>query len=108
MSLDTSPIYSELASDPDLGIIVEMFVEEMPARIEAIEGLLAAKDWEGLRRTAHQLKGSAGSYGFDPVSPIAAELEAAVREDSTEEDIQRHVDQLVSVCRRVSAGPASL
>ena len=64
-------VYSRLAGDPDLGEIVDLFVEEMPERVATLLDQLQAQDWEGLRRTAHQLKGAAGSYGFDMISPCA-------------------------------------
>ena len=53
------PIYSRLADDLDLRDIVEMFVEEMPGRVETLLNQLESADWDGLRRTTHQLKGAA-------------------------------------------------
>ncbi len=100
----TGPLYSSLGGDPDLGEIVEMFVEEMPNRIENLLLQLEASDWDGLRRTAHQLKGAAGSYGFDPISPCAAKLEGTIRRREPEELICRAVDELVQMCNRVRRG----
>ena len=101
---ENAPLYSYLASDPDLGEIVELFVDEIPNRIALLLEQLDADDWEGLRRTAHQLKGAAGSYGFTPVSPCAAELERRLREDNPEDLIHQAVDDLVAMCRRMRAG----
>ena len=38
------------------------------------DGQLAAADLNGLKTLAHQLKGAAGSYGFQPISDAAAAL----------------------------------
>ena len=93
--METEPLYSSLGSDPDLAEIVEMFVEEMPDRVAMLLEQLDSSDWEGLRRTAHQLKGAAGSFGFDPISPCAARLETTLADSEPEEQIRKAVDELV-------------
>ena len=102
-SLQKEPIYSTLVGDPDLEELVELFVSEMPNRIATLESLLAQCDWDSLRRTAHQLKGAAGSYGFAPISPSAARVEDAVRQASPEEKIGQAVAELVELCQRAQA-----
>ncbi len=82
-------IYSLLGGDPDLGDIVEMFVDEMPGRTATLLDQLNAGDWEGLQRTAHQLKGAAGSYGFGPILRSAAQVENAVRDGEPAERVAR-------------------
>lgn len=102
--LQTKPLYSTLANDPDLGGIVELFVEEMPNRIASLQQCLAESNWEELRRVAHQLKGAAGSYGFHPISPVAAHLEQLIKQSQPEEEVLRAVEELVEMCRSVRAG----
>ena len=97
-------LYSTLAEDPDLAEIVEMFVDEMPERIEQILNCFESEDWTGLQRASHQLKGAAGSYGFPSITPCAGILEAAVRQTRPEEEIRKAVDELVAMCRSVRAG----
>ncbi len=98
------PLYSTLGGDPDFGELVELFVEEMPERIEGFLDLLDAEDWESLRRNAHQLKGAAGGYGFEPITRAAAQAEAAVRDGQPEPQIRQAVEDLVHLCRRARAG----
>jgi len=98
------PLYSNLGSDPDLGEIVELFVEEMPGRIETIVEQYNAGDWDSLRRTAHQLKGAAGSYGFEQVTPVAAHLERSIDTSEPEEQVRGAVEQLIDYCQRLRAG----
>jgi HPt (histidine-containing phosphotransfer) domain-containing protein len=100
----TSLLYSKLASDPDLAEIVDMFVEEMPGRVAALQEQLNSADWDALSRTAHQLKGAAGSYGFDPLSPCAGKVETAVRNGEPEQAIRETVNELVDMCNRVRGG----
>ncbi len=97
-------LYSTLAEDPDLAEIVEMFVDEMPDRVEKILNCFESEDWEGLRSASHQLKGAAGSYGFSTITPCAGVLEATVKQTKSEDEIRSAVEDLVSMCRNVRAG----
>ena len=97
-------IYSQLAADPDLSDLVELFVQGMPDRINALKTHARSRDWQQLTRTAHQIKGAVGSYGFGEVTPYAARLEAAARNGSQEEDILSALDELLSLCRQVRSG----
>ncbi len=98
------PLYSSFATDPELSEIVELFVEEMPGRIQTLVEQYASGDWEGLRRTAHQLHGAAGSYGFDEISPMAARLERFLSTGEQEEPIRGAVERLIGGCKRARAG----
>ena len=102
--MNTQFVHSSLAADPDLGELVDLFVDELPNRLDALKTQAESADWEQLRRTAHQLKGAAGSYGFDAITSPAARLEHAAREGCQEEDILLALEELISLCRRVRAG----
>jgi len=97
-------IYSSHAQDPDLSDLVDLFVAEMPDRVANILSRFESRDWEGLQRAAHQLKGAAGSYGFAPITPVAARLESAIRQNEPEASIRKAVEDLVALCRRMRAG----
>ena len=96
-------IHSTLAGDPVLGELVAEFVAEIPGRVARIQRQQEAGDWNALRRTAHQLRGAAGSYGFEPVTPLAEQLESLLAGDAPPEEIARAVDELVAHCQRITA-----
>jgi PAS domain S-box-containing protein len=102
--IPTAFVYSHLATDPHLGELVDMFVQEMPGRISTLQAQANTRNWELLARTAHQLKGSAGSYGFHEITPCAAALEVAARDAQKEDRILAVLDELLSVCRRARSG----
>ncbi len=102
--MNSPVVYSTLAADPDLADLVEMFVEEMPGRIQSLETQASGRNWEQLRRTAHQLKGAAGSYGFIDITPRAARLEHAAKNPDQEDEILLALDELLSLCRGVQSG----
>lgn len=96
-------IYSPLAAHPQLDRLVDLFVEEMPKRINALQAHAGNRDWYEVGRLAHQLKGAAGSYGFHEITPCAAALEAAARGGQPER-AKEALDELVRLCRSVRAG----
>ena len=102
--MNTIFVYSSLAADPDLGELVEMFVQEMPDRINALETQMRSRNWDQLTRTAHQLKGAAGSYGFEAITPYAARLESAARDAQREDRILAALEELLDLCRRMRSG----
>jgi CheY-like chemotaxis protein len=97
-------IYSRLAADPHLGELVDMFVQEMPGRIIALQAQANTRNWEQLARTAHQLKGAAGSYGFPEITPYAARLEVAARDAQQEDRILAALNECLSLCRLARPG----
>jgi len=103
-SLEQDVYYSSMGDDADLSEIVRMFVDEMPDRIKKLNSCYEADDQEGLGRAAHQLKGAAGSYGFDQITPYAGCLESAVRENHSDDEVKQALDALVGACEKVRAG----
>lgn len=101
---ETTPLYSNLSDDPDLSGIVAIFVEEMPDRVAAIERAFEAANWDIVQRLAHQMKGAAGSYGFDQVTPYAWRLELAARARNDHFELRNAFDEFVGVCQRIRTG----
>jgi HPt (histidine-containing phosphotransfer) domain-containing protein len=85
------PIVSRLATgDPRFRAIVEEFIDQLDAHMEAIEYAWNERDYEALRNRAHYLKGAGGSVGFDEFTEPSAHLEQlakAEQEDGVEEAI---------------------
>jgi HPt (histidine-containing phosphotransfer) domain-containing protein len=96
------PLLSTLAGDPDMAELVTMFVSEMPERIAALQDAIGHSDLETLRKLAHQLKGSAGGYGFQPITESAAVVERSAKAPEPLEMIRKSADELIDLCRRAS------
>ena len=101
----TAPIISTLASDPDMGELIQLFVEEIPERVRTLQDFWQRKDLNELKRIAHQLKGSGGGYGFASLGAAAGTLEHTLMQTPAAqpdlESIARQVDELVNLCSRV-------
>lgn len=100
---------SEFAGDPEMREILELFVQEMPARITELEASWANGELDKVGRLAHQLKGAGGGYGFPVISDAAAALEQSIKgldgapTGAVLASMKEQVDALVDLCRRASA-----
>ena len=101
----SEPIYSDLAqSDPAFSDIVELFVDGLNQRLEAMQDALQANDMDCLRRLTHQLKGSGGGHGYPTLSQNASALEQQILEGATGE-ITHGLDELASLIARIKVLP---
>lgn len=109
VKMASGPIRSAFAGDADMAELVREFVAEMPERVRGLEALWQTQALEDLRRSAHQLKGSGGGYGFGPLSEAAAVLESELeslgrgQRDASTMRLREAYERLVGVCRRVAA-----
>ena len=87
--------------------MVEAFIAEAPRRAGIIEEALAGQDRRLLAELAHQLKGTAGVFGFPRVAEIAEVIHRAATEQEGWQQIQADVAELVLLCGQLSAKPLS-
>ncbi len=104
MSAGKSAIYSSLGNDPDFQELVELYVAEMPERIDRLKQLFASGNFHELNRFAHQIKGSAGGYGFEEISPAAARVEHAATSTPNLDELEQSLHELLDLCSRVRGG----
>ncbi len=113
-------ILSEFRGDPDMVEMVELFVNELPERIKAMQEAATENNFDALKRHAHQLKGAGGGYGFPMLSTVAGALEDAITRSGIETTsasrspqatpdeqvltkIRQDLDELLLLCGRVRA-----
>ncbi len=78
--VESDPCSGQVEIDKDLEDIIPMFMENKAEQIRELEHCITTKDLEGVRRTAHKLKGGFNMYGISLLGTICADLEqAAVR-----------------------------
>lgn len=105
-------LVSEFHNDPDMLELIELFVEELPARVEVISQALAQRDHDKLLRLTHQLKGAGAGYGFPTISAAAAAVEHTIRVLGADAFTERptvlaqQVQSLVHLCERACAKAA--
>ncbi len=106
---NSGPIQSQFANDPDMKELVELFISELPQRIDAINTAFQAGDTNSLKRLAHQLRGASAGYGYPTLGTAAGAVEDGLRSlapTETSRVIARlgaEVAALIDMCRRASA-----
>ena len=96
----SEPIQSDFEGDPEMRELIDLFVSEMPSKASRLSDLFEGQQIDDLQRLAHQLKGSAGGYGFGVISDVAGELENALKTQSELENARSQVEQLIDLCQR--------
>ncbi|MEK6644319.1 MAG: Hpt domain-containing protein [Planctomycetota bacterium] len=91
---------SELAGDSEMLELIEMFVDELPARVQALQDAVKENDLAALATLAHQLKGSAGGYGFPWITEAAKALENSTKQAADLSAIQTQLETLTDLCNR--------
>lgn len=104
-SLDKgATLRSDLADDPDMSEVLELFICELPRRVETVLNAWTTGEVQGLKRIAHQLKGSCAGYGFPTIGSAAERVEAKLDAGTELKNIRLEVDELVDLCRRAARG----
>jgi HPt (histidine-containing phosphotransfer) domain-containing protein len=103
---DRDELLNRLSGDEDLlADVIKMFVEDCPARIEAIRGAVERGDAARIRSETHALKGAAGNLSAFAVFAAARALEAAAAEARLDavgelcDRLSRDADRLVALLR---------
>jgi PAS domain S-box-containing protein len=75
-------VWGDLGGGPDgdpafLASLIDKFMQEVPARLRALDEALRSRDGGAAARAAHSLKGSAGVLGARPMAAAALRTEEA-------------------------------
>ncbi len=88
------------AGDPGvIDEVVDAFLGDLEARVDAIAAAVAAGASEDLHQQAHRLKGASGGLGARHLADACGELERIGRAGSTE-GAERHLDRLRAEAER--------
>lgn len=98
------PVYSAYGNDVNLAELVEIFVRDLPSRVDTLRSHCVEEDWESLARVAHQLNECACSYGFAHLGTLAARLEHTCREAQAEMRVEQALEDLAEYSERVRPG----
>jgi len=93
-------LFSEFAGDVDMAEIIDLFVDELPGRMDELRSAIADGATADVKRLAHRLKGAAGGYGFGPITAVAGELELAIGRGEGAAETQEIVGRLLAMCAR--------
>ncbi len=97
-SLQEEPLFSSMADSPAMIELIASFCDELPSKLRAVEEAYATEDMGKLEALSRSLKGEAGSYGFEPITDAAAEIEKAVRKETPNKELKPIVGELTKLC----------
>lgn len=92
--------------------LVDLFVSELPRKIESLRAAFERGEAADLARLAHQIKGAADGYGFASITEAAAAVEGVLRRgdggdggpESALEAVRTQLDGLIELCARAAQG----
>jgi CheY-like chemotaxis protein len=102
-SLRQEPLLSSFAQDRQMLPLIDSFIKELPLRIREIETAYSANDLDALLKACRNLKGEAGSFGFEPISSAASDVENAVHAEKTKAELKKPFSDLVRLCSQARA-----
>jgi histidine phosphotransfer protein HptB len=82
--------------------LILMFLEDCPQRFTTLQGAVTLMNWELIRKEAHGLKGASGNMGANQMQFLAAAVEKAP-EETTSEEILRSFEALCDEYARVES-----
>jgi len=101
------PLRSTLASDPDMHELIQLYIQDLPTRLEGIRSAMSTGNLNEVRRLSHQLRGASAGFGFAPIGLVAAEVEETIKAIHEQADamdrVRPLVEKLDALCRRVAA-----
>ncbi len=71
-------------TDSDDVELIELFLAELPNRVQSLNQAADSGDFAHMNRLAHQLKGAAPGFGFDSIGNAAALLEERLKTSNLE------------------------
>jgi HPt (histidine-containing phosphotransfer) domain-containing protein len=99
---EQTAISSELANDPDLCIVAEMFVERLNQLTDSIKQAMQDGDVKKLKDLFHEIKGAGGSAGFPILTEKSAYIEKLII-DNKPDELKKSLDEFYNICSRVEA-----
>jgi HPt (histidine-containing phosphotransfer) domain-containing protein len=80
--------------DPELLLdLIQMFLDDGPCKVAAVQEGLAKGDFDQAERAAHSLKGSSGNLGAQLLQNVCEEMQLATRQHRLDES-RRLAEQL--------------
>ncbi len=98
------PLHSRLATHPRLARVARSFCEQLPYKLDEMQGALSGGDFKALNALAHWLKGAGGTVGYDAFFEPARDLEHACAEADAS-DAQHQMERLHQLALRLVAPP---
>lgn len=75
-TFDADALIAEYGDEDLIAELVQLWLDQAPPQMQAIDAAIAAADGPGLKRAAHKMRGSIATFGADEAVSLAERLEA--------------------------------
>jgi len=103
--VNDEPLLSRFHEDPAMRDMVADFCDGLPGQLRALRELQEAEDRQGIQKWSRTMRGTAGSFGFDPLVAAAEAIELAVGAEANDQSLGRSVGEFMDLAKRVT-GPS--
>ncbi len=86
--------------DPDLEDLIPGFLKNRILEVEKLRSELDQNNFESIASMGHSIKGVGGGYGFDLMSELGANIEAAAKNNNADA-IRENIERLDDYLKRV-------
>ncbi len=100
-SAGAAGLQSQCKDDPDMRHFIPAFVASLPEQVTRLMDLLDRGNVAELKKLIHNLKGTAGVYGFGSISESATQVEALTDCTAVAKDMAVQIQALVELIRHV-------
>ena len=104
IEVEMRPLRSIYADDEVIADIIPAFVHNMPRYISDLRASVARGDWQGGARICHDLKGTAGGYGFPQIGQVAQNIEQELKGSCQLAVIEHHLADVTKLCQLAELG----
>jgi len=101
--VNEEPILSRFHEDPAMRDMIGEFCDSLPARLCQLRELEGAADHDGITQWARALRGSAGSFGFEPLVQAIETVESDLANAVDDQRLAQSIGALVDVAKRIAA-----
>lgn len=97
--IEEEPLFSTMIEEEGMEELINHFVDELATIVPELEKASAQADLEALVRISRNLKGQAGSFGFEPISELAQAVETLALAKSPPGAMVKSIRDLIRMCR---------
>ncbi len=98
------PLISVYASDEAIAGILSVFINNIPKYLDKLSAAIDTEDWAQAARVCHDLKGTAGGYGYPDIGRVAQQMEMQVKGPRVGEAISLHLSEFQKLLARARLG----
>jgi HPt (histidine-containing phosphotransfer) domain-containing protein len=98
------PLRSQYEGDEAIGPILPVFLNNVPKYLADLGSWIECRNWTAAARVCHDLKGTAGGYGYPDIGRVANALEVELKGGQDPAAIASHFQEVRGLCQRARLG----